>query len=154
MLFSQGIYELLEECPISLISFRPLTRRPRLLLPFVGRGDELEIDGGARIVDLPQLNLHAKELRILTRAMVEQIQGFQVFIPELFGNPDYHMSVKSSRIGEQLAEVSVIGGFELIFNNDRAATPRVTRQDIQRIATHRGFTRFQFQVQPQGFAKL
>ena len=56
--------------------------------------------GGSRVVDLPYLDPHPEELRLLARTLVEPVKGLPVPLPELLRHPDDDVRIVPARVGE------------------------------------------------------
>ena len=121
--------------------------------PFVRSHDQIEIDGGAGTLDPPQLDPHAEELRVFARARVEEVQSRAVFITELLGNPDDDAGVVTGGVRENLPEMGVVGRSQLVLDDHRTSAT-LTGQEIQRERSDRCLSLLDFEIHPQGTAKL
>jgi hypothetical protein len=72
------------------------------------------------VVDAKDLDHDSKELCCLVS--VQPIEGLAVLLAELATNPDNYASVKSGSVGNDLTKVTMVGGLELVLNNDDTVT--------------------------------
>jgi len=60
------------------------------------------------------------------RFLVQPFQGLPVLVPNGFGDPDDSPCIVPRCIGQELAKVVVIGGIELVLDDDRPVGPEVS----------------------------
>ena len=53
-----------------------------------------------------------------------------MLIPEFPSYPNYRFGVKSSGVSEQLAQVNMVGSFELVLNDDWPVAVQIGSEDI------------------------
>ena len=104
--------------------------------------------GWSGIVDFPHLNDHTEELALVVGAAIEQIQGLSVLVSEIPRDPDHDVCVITGRVGEQLAEMRVVGRLQLILNGRPRSRARMSNESADRRF------RIAVQAQPQGLSKL
>ena len=72
-----------------------------------------------------------------------------MFLANLRAYPDDHRRIKTCRIGEQLAQMSVIGRLQLVFDNDLPVAADIARTDIGSEAADGAFRPLQFKIEAQ-----
>lgn len=80
----------------------------------VGLGHEPERRGGLGVADADHAELYPEETGVLIGAGVQPVQHCPVLWAERCGDPDHGGRMGSGCIGQQLAEVGVIGGLQLV----------------------------------------
>ena len=121
--------------------------------PVIRLASEVEFRRDRRICNLPQLNLQTEKVDILAGDVVEPIQRSAVLLGELARNPHDSDGVEAGRVGKQLAEVAVVGAFELILDEDPGIRHRVLAQDIGAEGADVALGGLQLQFEPDGFAE-
>lgn len=142
MFFSESVDEVLKE---RLVPKRPFAvgfvgaRRTDLgLSPIVREGDGLEIERGPGTVYLKHLDHHGVEFEVFACVLVEPIEGLAVFFSDRAGDPYDDTGVESGGVGDQLTQVGVVGGFELVLDDHHAIATQISSQEIEREATDGG----------------
>jgi len=72
-----------------------------------------------------------------------------VFLTNLRANPNDDRRIEASGIREELTEMSVVGRFQLILDNDLPVPTRVTGFNVGGKRSDCGFGLREFQIQPQ-----
>jgi hypothetical protein len=87
--------------------------------PFVRLGDELEMGRGGRLVDTQQLELHAEEVDALEGVSIEPVEHLPMLVAETRREPHNHCGVEPGGVGQELAEMRVVGRRELVLYSYR-----------------------------------
>lgn len=69
------------------------------------------------------------------------------------GDPDHDLRVEAGEIREALAEVAVIGSFELILDDGDRPGLNIPGEDVGREGTDRGLGTFELELQPGDFVQ-
>lgn len=113
-----------------------------------------KVDGRARIVDFEKLEGHSEELEGAVAFPVEPVQRLAVLLTQLRTYPYHSTGIQACGVCNQLAEMCMIGGFELVLDDDDSVLIQVTRHQISREAANGRLAPDQLQVHPQNFAEL
>lgn len=84
------------------------------LAPIIRKGDESEVAGWARVINLERFHDYTEEFRRCITALVEPIKCLTVLLTKLGSDPNNHCGIMSSGIGEKLTEVIMVGCLDLI----------------------------------------
>src|ERR687887_640138 len=108
-----------EREPLTEVLIQPVPRQGNLPLGQpVGATNSLEEWSRKGTVDLHHLDLHAEEINAVDRDTIKPIDSDTMFIRELGGDPDDGQRVDPRGIGEDLPEVRMVGGSQLILDDD------------------------------------
>ena len=69
-----------------------------------------------------------------------------MFVPKLFGDPDYRARIIGSGVGEQLTKMGMIGLFLLVLDDYGAAVADITRQQVERECSDGRFALLNFKL--------
>jgi len=108
-------------------------RRAYQLLPVIRQRDHPEQWGGIGSADPDHFQLDAEEVGVLVGVLVEPRQRLAVLVAEARGDPHDRRRGGPRRIGEQLAEVAVVGVAELVLHDQDYAVGLVLADDVERI---------------------
>ena len=102
---------------------------------------------GGRIARfLDGLDFHAVEPDSAPRPLIELVERPGMFIRELWRNPYRDASVASRGIGERLAQMAVVGPFQLVLDGHLHSLVDLSRQNIEVEGANRLFRLDQFQI--------
>ncbi|MDA1359730.1 hypothetical protein O1R50_08860 [Glycomyces luteolus] len=87
--------------------------------------------------DIPGCHLDAEEVDTRRRVLVEPVKRSPVWFFEVGGDPDNCGGLGAGGIGQYLPEVAVIGGFELVLDDDRCPGHEIGADQIQGELTDR-----------------
>ena len=119
---------------------------PYLFLPVVGLCHQLEVWGVLRVADSHHVDNHAEQPRALVGSLIQPIDRGAVFKPEAGGHPNDRRWFGAGRIGDDLAEVRVVGQLQLVLDNDDLAGRLVISDEVQAEATNRLLGAFEDQI--------
>ena len=94
---------------------------------------------------LDDLDLYAVEPDRIARPLVELVQCLGMLVPELWRYPYCYAHAASGGIGKQLAEMDVVGLFQLVLDSDHHASVGVPRQYVEGERAYRHFLLDQLQ---------
>jgi hypothetical protein len=80
---------------------------------------------------------------------VEQGEGFAVFVAEEGCDPDDGAGVGAGGVGDELSEVAVVGGGELVFHDEDAVVGEVAADDVEGEGSDGVFGGGEFEVDAQ-----
>ena len=123
------------------------------LAPVVWGGDEAEVAGRTRVVDLDRLDHDAEELGADVRALVEPVECLAMLVPELGSDPDGDRDIVARRVGQEFAEVVVVGRPQLVLDDHRPVAPEVVDEQVQGERPDGRLLEPQFEVQAQRLAE-
>ena len=72
-----------------------------------------------------------------------------MLVAKLTCQPNYYIRVESGCIRKQLAKVVVVGGLQLVFNDNWSVSVKVRSENVQRIPAYVRFPLSQLQLQPE-----
>lgn len=121
--------------------------------PVVGLADDVELGGEGRIADLPQFDFQAKRIDFLVGMLVQPIQRGAVFVGKALGDPDDGDGLQARRVGDQLAQVGMVGALQLVFDEHPIVVGRVFAKNVCAKRADVLFLRFQFQIDADCFAQ-
>lgn len=91
--------------------------------PVIGALQNGELGGWIGVTNFPQLNFDEKECEVFGGMFVEILDGGTMFFASVFNNPHEDCNVSTCGVGEEFAEVIVVGASVLVFDeNDTRAT--------------------------------
>jgi hypothetical protein len=111
--------------------------RGDLGVPVVGLRPELEQRRRVGVADADHADLHAEEPDVLAAELIEVVEGLAVLLTKSRRQPDHRPGVGTSRVGEQLAEVAMVGIRELVLNDQDAVVGHVAAHQVQGEPAHR-----------------
>mgnify|MGYP000597275374 CR=1 FL=1 len=85
--------------------------------PFVGLGHHLELGGQRRIANAPQLHLHRKKVQVVGGVLVQKVERRHMLGPKALGHPNHFACARACGVGEDLAQVRVVGLLQLVFDD-------------------------------------
>ena len=86
--------------------------------PIVGLGHHLKLGCQRRIANAPQLYFHRKKAQFFGGVLVQKFQRRHMLGPERLGHPNHLLGPCACCVGEDLAQVRVVGLFQLVFDDD------------------------------------
>lgn len=85
----------------------------------------------AGVSDLEGLDLNAEEVCALGGLLVEPIEGLAVLLAKLGRNPNDRRGSGPSRIGEDLAEMAVVGVGQLVLDDQDRVVGGIAANQIE-----------------------
>ena len=101
-----------------------------------GAATRLKCGAGRDSPIFHSLDYYSKELRVFTSALIQPVKRLPMFVAKLTCQPYNYIRIESSCIGKQLAEVVVVGGLELVLNDNRSVSVKVGSENVQRISAY------------------
>ena len=89
-----------------------------------------------------------KEGEVVVGMLVEPSDGGPMGILEIPGDPDDGFGLDASQVRKDLAQVSVIGGFKLVLDEDAITCSDVLGNDVDREIVDSGFRIYRLQLDP------
>ena len=86
--------------------------------PFVGLADHVELGGHRGSGNAPEFDLQGEEVDVVRSLLVEPVHSGPVFLPDALGYPDDGHSLQTGYIGQDLAQMGVVGLGELVLDED------------------------------------
>ena len=102
----------------------------------------------------PKFHNYTEKLRLFVCTLIQPFERGTMLVSELPRQPNYHVGVIPCGVGQQLAQVGVIGSLKLVFDDYCAVIVQVGCQHIQRVNSNRRLRPLQLQDHAQGFAQL
>lgn len=111
---------------------RAASHRSRDLgMPIVRLRTQLEQWRRLGASDLDNGNLHAEETNVLPAEAVKEVERLPMLLAERGCHPHYGTGVRSSSIGEDLPEVTVVSRGELVFDNQYTVVGEVSSDQVE-----------------------
>lgn len=126
------------EMQLQLLCFRHSFRSLYLFCPVIGAFHHIELGSRRGVVNFPELNLKKKKTYLLIRMLIEPLDSLTMFVARPLDNPDDNLGIFPGRIGDDLAQMIVVGIFKLIFNNNFSAGSFLTGINIRAEIPYRG----------------
>jgi len=121
---------------LRFIQFRVVGKCFQLLGKIVGLFNDIEIWGGFGISDGISMDFNQEEGYIGICMFVQPFDGAFVFLFGFGHNPDDHGGIQSRGVGDDFAQVVIVGGFQLIFNEHILAGDFILADDIAAVTAH------------------